>query len=434
MAKQYHPFHLVNRSPWPFLLANSLFIVIIGTLIYLHYSYIILLIYGIFITSIILFFWFKDIITEGTFLGFHTLKVKQGFKIAMVLFIISEISFFSSFFWAFFHAALSPSINICCEWPPIGIETPNLFHLPLVNTIYLLFSAITLTICHNNMSLTQHIDSRCYTHHSVFVIPFGYDHTYCDKNKVPKTCLLKKKNLFEKKWDNFTEIDGIEGLRWMRWNSVFMKFKYNFFKNNSKLSKLVSWFLSTRIGYYFDCPYFFHNIMTGHTKNKIKILFKKKKNNFLNKNKRFDWLWIDHRNISKNDPKKVYSEDQYNENHRISIIGSKYLQPSIDNVADALLATIVFGFWFIFTQWIEFQSLSFNISDSVYGSSFFILTGFHGLHVFIGLILLIVSLYRLLQNHFSRGRYLGLEFSIWYWHFVDVVWLFLFICVYWWGS
>jgi cytochrome c oxidase subunit 3 len=82
----------------------------------------------------------------------------------------------------------------------------------------------------------------------------------------------------------------------------------------------------------------------------------------------------------------------------------------------------------------EYFNAPFTISDSVYGSIFYLLTGFHGFHVVVGTIFLIVCFIRLLKNHFSRGHHIGLESSIWYWHFVDIVWLFLYIFVYWWGS
>jgi heme/copper-type cytochrome/quinol oxidase subunit 3 len=61
-------------------------------------------------------------------------------------------------------------------------------------------------------------------------------------------------------------------------------------------------------------------------------------------------------------------------------------------------------------------------------------TGFHGFHVFIGTCFLTVCLYRLVQNHFTRQHHFGFEAAAWYWHFVDVVWLFLFVVIYWWGG
>lgn len=214
---------------------------------------------------IILFFfimlWGIDVVKEGYSEGFHNKVVVKSIKIGMILFIVSEILFFFSFFWAFFHSSLSPSIDINCIWPPKNIITLNMMHHPLINTVFLLFSALTLTISH------------------------------------------------------FYLING----------------------------------------------------------------------------------------------KRVLS-------------------------IETLVSTLIFGFWFLYTQYIEYSYSTFTISDSVYGSVFFILTGFHGLHVIIGVSFLIISLIRIVENHFSKSHHFFFEASIWYWHFVDVVWLFLYISLYWWGS
>ena len=100
----------------------------------------------------------------------------------------------------------------------------------------------------------------------------------------------------------------------------------------------------------------------------------------------------------------------------------------------AILYTIGLAVLFTYFQAVEYVSLPFNISDSVYGSCFYMTTGFHGFHVFVGTIAIIVSLVRLVKNHFTNTQHLGLESSVWYWHFVDVVWLFLFATVYCWGN
>jgi cytochrome c oxidase subunit 3 len=83
---------------------------------------------------------------------------------------------------------------------------------------------------------------------------------------------------------------------------------------------------------------------------------------------------------------------------------------------------------------LEYFDAPFAISDSVFGSCFYLTTGFHGFHVFVGTISLTVSLVRLALNHYTSTHHFGFESAIWYWHFVDVVWLFLFITVYWWGG
>jgi cytochrome c oxidase subunit 3 len=100
----------------------------------------------------------------------------------------------------------------------------------------------------------------------------------------------------------------------------------------------------------------------------------------------------------------------------------------------ALFATIFLAILFTFLQGLEYTSAPFNISDSVFGSCFYLTTGFHGFHVFIGTTALIISLIRLILNHFTDTHHFGFEASIWYWHFVDVVWIFLLGSLYWWGQ
>jgi cytochrome c oxidase subunit 3 len=91
------------------------------------------------------------------------------------------------------------------------------------------------------------------------------------------------------------------------------------------------------------------------------------------------------------------------------------------------------GVYFLTLQGIEYYQSTFNISSRVYGRVFFFGTGFHGLHVCLGIIILITRALRILLNTITRQHHFSLEFRLWYWHFVDVVWLFLFFWVYAWG-
>jgi len=99
-----------------------------------------------------------------------------------------------------------------------------------------------------------------------------------------------------------------------------------------------------------------------------------------------------------------------------------------------LFLTVFLGVIFSGLQVYEYIEASFNISDGIYGSTFFMATGFHGFHVLIGSLFLIVCLIRLVKYHFTKTHHIGFEAAAWYWHFVDVVWLFLFTTVYWWGG
>jgi heme/copper-type cytochrome/quinol oxidase subunit 3 len=114
--------------------------------------------------------------------------------------------------------------------------------------------------------------------------------------------------------------------------------------------------------------------------------------------------------------------------HNAIVWGSK------SQAAASLILTIVLAIIFTALQAFEYATAPFTISDSVYGSTFYLATGFHGFHVFVGTIFLFICLVRLYLNHFTREHHFGFEAAAWYWHFVDVVWLFLFVTVYWWGS
>ena len=265
---QYHPFHMVTPSPWPLFISFSLLILTLGSVVYFQgytspfgdsgFSLVLL---GLITVSFCMALWLRDVVTEGTFLGNHTLAVQKGLTLGMVLFIISEVFFFLSIFWALFHSSLSPGVELGGQWPPAGIESINPFELPLLNTLLLLTSGATVT----------------YAHHALM-----------------------------------------------------------------------------------------------------------------------------------------------NKNRTVAISG--------------LFLTIVLAVLFTFCQGIEYINAPFTIADGVYGSTFFLSTGFHGFHVIVGTIMLAVSLARLIQYHFTNTHHVGYESGILYWHFVDVVWLFLFVSVYWYGG
>jgi len=99
-----------------------------------------------------------------------------------------------------------------------------------------------------------------------------------------------------------------------------------------------------------------------------------------------------------------------------------------------LVLTVALGVLFSLVQAIEYSEAGFSFSGNMYGATFFMATGFHGFHVLIGTIFLLVCLLRAERGDFTPERHLGFEFAAWYWHFVDVVWLFLFASIYVWGS
>jgi len=99
-----------------------------------------------------------------------------------------------------------------------------------------------------------------------------------------------------------------------------------------------------------------------------------------------------------------------------------------------IILTIIFGIYFFYFQACEYFESGFSINDGIYGSLFFVLTGFHGIHVIVGTIFLIICCLRLYYSHFTAGNHFAFEAAAWYWHFVDVVWILLFLLVYLWPS
>ena len=97
--------------------------------------------------------------------------------------------------------------------------------------------------------------------------------------------------------------------------------------------------------------------------------------------------------------------------------------------------TVALGLTFLFVQGYEYShaysELNLKLSSGIYGSTFFMLTGFHGFHVFVGMLMLLFITLRLMKGHFTPQRHFGFEGAAWYWHFVDVVWLGLYVVVYW---
>jgi len=317
LTKEKHHFHLVANSQLPIVAATASMLLVLSIVFYFHSAFMgfIHFLENIsfqsiwFIFTMALFIWFIIVVFESG-RGYHTISVRKGLRYGMILFIVSEIMFFFAFFWAFFHVSLSPSIAIGGIWPPKSIQSLDIWGLPLLNTLLLLSSGVTITFAHRGLL-----------------------------------------------------------------QALFYSF------NNA-----------------------------------------------------FD----------------------------------KYL-----------FATVGLGFIFLFCQGIEYKyGITFRWKENVYGSTFFVTTGFHGLHVTIGTIFLLFCVVRSLvtasrvwsqdfefqtilkkivnftnsqhesgflhqirsfQNFLSpyaitKDQHLGFESAAWYWHFVDVVWIFLFITIYWWGS
>jgi heme/copper-type cytochrome/quinol oxidase subunit 3 len=110
------------------------------------------------------------------------------------------------------------------------------------------------------------------------------------------------------------------------------------------------------------------------------------------------------------------------------------IEGNFSNASQSLVITIVLGIYFTSIQLLEYVEAPFTISDSSFGRTFFVATGFHGLHVLVGTLFLMATIIRISLGSLRPKHHFGFEASAWYWHFVDVVWLFLFITIYWWGG
>jgi heme/copper-type cytochrome/quinol oxidase subunit 3 len=320
---------------------------------------------------LIMLCWFRDIIREGTFEGHHTLLVQKGLKLGMILFIISEAMLFFSFFWAFFHSSLAPAIQIGGIWPPKGIVPFNPWEVPLLNTVILLTSGVTVTWAHYAVR-SKHV--RFFNN---IRNPLLSSKIFLLNVKQYYLLHASKKFLWVKRLKVFGFLNVLKSLSLPKHiNTVYQYI--NFFL-----------FFST---YFYDM----YKAKVRHLRSLIAC-----------KNSRMNTIEI-----------KVTS----------------FIQRSRHDLLLALGSTVILGIIFTFIQYYEYKFAPFTISDSVYGATFFLTTGFHGLHVIIGTIFLFVCIVRTYKYHFTTTHHIGLESAIWYWHFVDIVWLGLYISIYHWGG
>lgn len=146
-TKYYHPYHQVDNSPWPFLMSVTLqytALALVSTLTHMTAN----LLPSQIVIITISFVWWRDVLREGQ-AGYHTKIVQRGILIGFLLFLITEIMLFASFFWAFFHSSLSPAVEQGGMWPPIGINPVNPWAIPLLGSSVLLGSGFVLTLAHH---------------------------------------------------------------------------------------------------------------------------------------------------------------------------------------------------------------------------------------------------------------------------------------------
>ena len=259
-----HDYHILEPSIWPLLGALAALVMLGGAVYYLAEGGPWVFFAGFIGVLYVMYGWWTEVVHEGE-IGDHTPVVRIGLRYGFVLFIMSEVMFFAAWFWAFFKSALYPLSDnypkVDGVWPPVGIETFDPWHLPLINTLILLLSGAAAT----------------WAHHALV------------------------------------------------------------HENNRK------------------------DLITG------------------------------------------------------------------------LGIAILLGALFTVFQAYEYSHAAFGFTDGIYPSVFFMATGFHGFHVIIGTIFLAICLIRAKKGQFTQEQHVGLEAAAWYWHFVDVVWLFLFCAIYIWG-
>lgn len=471
LSTKNHPFHILEPSPLPILFSWCVFINLYYLVesFHMHVNFSLhFTLYGTAFATILI--WFFSAAQEEK-AGHHTLKVQQGFKLGIILFILSEIMLFFSFFWAYFHFSLNPSVHTGAIWPPVGISTLTWYRIPLLNTVILLSSGLTITLAHTLSIQGDSLYKYYYwswvlsflivllDNKALFFFNYGKNVKKLEKLVLPLAVLhwlQFRENKESASWGSYFGITNLNFKAFQKLNfesleSLVVKnldsssnSKFDF---KPKVLKLVSGLKNN--SFYFE-NYFIskleenklitntnqlNNLPTVYNKAGLVAIFNffkqfttqeynSFKNFFISDSKSSDFLFKNNL-ISQEEGLKSLKLKKEMPNRF-----SSYNLPN-----DYILYTVILGIFFLMCQFFEYYTALFSIQDSSYGSVFYMLTGLHGFHVYIGMTSLLgCYVSRLGAVSPIYGHRITFDASIWYWHFVDVVWLFLFITVYYWGG
>lgn len=388
-----HSFHLVNPSALPVTFSLAILAgaqVLLSTIrLDTQVSFAVYQLHGFYFVLIaaIVLSWVLEAACEEN-RGAHTLEVQQSFRIAIVLFILSEFMLFVSFFWAFFHSCLNTSALTNGCFVPQGVVPFFWFRIPMLNTLILLSSGVSLTLAHGLLN--------------------GADRSYRAQVWLQVIC---------------GSIFFVQGVA-------------------SNLAAAAA-----------------RSILTQNASGNIFEAWNKQSPSWQDNSDNTGAVYAlrysqDHRIINATGYalKRAYGNDFY--------LTPTHVYPTLW-VTD----TVLRGFVFLFFQAFEYITSLFTVADSVYGGIFFSLTGLHGFHVFVGIMFLLafvvfqfggdvvlharrntdpngnILAYGSTVSPLTRSSYgfnwwghrIAFDGAAWYWHFVDVVWLFVFIVVYWYG-
>lgn len=385
-----HQFHLVDSSQIPILTALSAMLLVLSIVFRWHPSTNNLVVFwdswilthlACLLFTVTLLSWFISVVRESN-AGYHTEVVQRGLKLGMILFIVSEILFFFAFFWAFFHFSLAPSIFIGCVWPPKGTQPIDPWGLPLVNTLLLLSSGVTITLAHHALLHSMALSSRTsFLRYLFSTIVLGITFLLCQAIEYKYGITFSwKDNIYG---SIFFVTTGFHGFH-VTVGTLFLLFCLT----RESFDKFL---ITKPYGVFFSIIYhnYYTEVIQSSADSRLQALKKIELNLY----------W----------PGLLRNEGDQTYNLPI-IVPAKLVKvfilwqsPQDSDNWSWMFAQPESKAWFDYYQ--NNRQLVYSIINQ-----------------------------NIQKDLSTPTQHLGFEAAAWYWHFVDVVWLFLFVTIYWWGS